>query len=72
MVKLCAALPCLRFNNGLVSYLSVLEAMGMERGVFAASILAEQDRQRISAADRKATDRSKKPRKRRRRVRKGL
>ena len=72
VVKLCAALTCLRFNNGLVSYLSVLEAMGMERGVFAASILAEQDRRRISAADRKATDRSKKARKRRRRVRKGL
>ena len=71
VVKLCAALTCLRFNNGLVSYLSVLEAMGMERGVFATSILAEQDRRRISAADRKATDRSKKARKRRR-VRKGL
>ena len=72
VVKLCAVLTCLLFNNGLVSYLSVLEAMGMERGVFAASILAEQDRRRISAADRKATDRSKKPRKRRRRFRKGL
>ena len=44
----------------------------MQRGTFTASALAEQDRQRINAADRKITEKFKKARKRRRRVRKGL
>ena len=73
VVKLCAALTCLRFNNGMVSYCQVLEAMDIRRGSYTASAqsLAEEDRRRIVAADRKATQSAKKARKRRR-VRKGL
>ena len=72
VVKLCAALTCPRFNNGMVSYCQVLEAMDIRRGSYTASALAEEDRRRIVAADRKATQSAKKARKRRRRVRKGL
>ena len=72
VVKLCAALTCLRFNNGLGSYCEVLEAMGIERGTFTASGLAEQDRKRVDAASKKTTEGCKKARKRRRRVRKGI
>ena len=71
VVKLCAALTCLRFNNGLGPYCEVLEAMGIERGAFTASGLAEQDRKRVDAASNKTTEGCKKARKRRRRVRKG-
>ena len=46
--------------------------MGIERGTFTTSGLAEQDRKRVDTASKKTTEGCKKARKRRRRVRKGI
>ena len=72
VVQICAALTCIRFNHGSSVYSDVLEELGILRGEHTCHALAEIDRRRVSAAERRATDAAKKARKRRRRRRKGI
>jgi len=56
VVKLCAALTCLRFNQGRV-YSAVLEAMGIPCGIYTSRGLAAQDNQCVTEVNRKTTER---------------
>ena len=61
VVRLCAAMTCIRFYNGTSSCRKFLEAMGIATGAFTSSGLADKEKRRLMEANRKATDKAKKP-----------
>ena len=71
VVKLSAALTCMRFNHGACMYATVIEHMGISQGLHTMRALEEMDATRVKSADRKANEGARQARKRRR-VRKGL
>ena len=72
VVKLSAALTCMRFNHGACMYATVIEHMGISQGLHTMRALEEMDATRVKSADRKASEGARQARKRRRRARKGL
>lgn len=72
VVKLSAALACMKFNHGSVMFGRVLTAMGITPGRYTDAHLADTDDARLKYAARKGSAMAKRARKRRRRIRKGL